>query len=469
MYPAQTSLIPAQIALAKFLEAQGLGAFLSDYPYWYLGSTPFKYLTGPILPSLLVLIHKIFPYATLFNIYYLIIIICWFIAGFGTYLLIKELNGGRTVRLLGSLFFLFGPVVPFLFRFNDGLYLVAFSFLPFTLVFYQKLMKKWSVRIFLIAVFLLSLEMLIDTLIIPTLALGMTVILLTFNNWERVEERIKQSLLLFAVSILIATWWYSPGYWSTLIFGPSWAGKGLLEVFGLLAKLIPSIFAFIIAIFAVKFFPKRNSLRDFCFYWLTVFGLLTVIRFLSDPDFWLDWTAYGLEIQFGAAVILGLIFAKISGLKLKIILSVLYFLFYIFVFNKYLLGTMQKDINSSVEYRIASQLNKTVKPGQRVFLSGTTVFWLNAFFDIAQVRGGVDQVSVDPNWRVFVWEIREGESPREALEALRKLGVDYLVVHDKTSEEFYHDFANPDKFAELPVLQKIYDQQGDRIYKLSDK
>lgn len=51
MYPPQTSLMPVQVALARFLE-QG-GDIFVNYPYWYLGTTPFRYLTGPIPPSVL--------------------------------------------------------------------------------------------------------------------------------------------------------------------------------------------------------------------------------------------------------------------------------------------------------------------------------------------------------------------------------------------------------------------------------
>ena len=50
IYPAQTSMIPAQIALVRFLEATGWQSANRNYPYWYLGTTPFRYLTGPILP-----------------------------------------------------------------------------------------------------------------------------------------------------------------------------------------------------------------------------------------------------------------------------------------------------------------------------------------------------------------------------------------------------------------------------------
>lgn len=119
-----------------------------------------------------------------------------------------------------------------------------------------------------------------------------------------------------------------------------------------------------------------------------------------------------------------------------------------------------------MEYRIGEELIKIVKPAEKVFLSGTTVFWLNAFFDVPQVRGGVDQASVDPNWRRATWEIREGTKVELSEKWLRELGVSYLVIYSQASKEFYHDFIYPEKFEEIEGLKKIYDQEGDRIYQV---
>jgi hypothetical protein len=43
-------------------------------------------------------------------------------------------------------------------------------------------------------------------------------------------------------------------------------------------------------------------------------------------------------------------------------------------------------------------------------------------------------------------------------------GVDAILVHDKTSQEVYHDYAEPRRFARLPVL--LDDHAGDVIYRV---
>jgi len=68
MYPTQTSMVPVQVALARFFESQGWRAIFNNYPYWYLGTTPYRYLTGPILPTILTFIHKCLLRASFFEV-----------------------------------------------------------------------------------------------------------------------------------------------------------------------------------------------------------------------------------------------------------------------------------------------------------------------------------------------------------------------------------------------------------------
>jgi len=126
----------------------------------------------------------------------------------------------------------------------------------------------------------------------------------------------------------------------------------------------------------------------------------------------------------------------------------------------------RKNIEETVEYRISRQLSEIAKPGERVFLSGSTAFWLNSFFDIPQVRGGRDEASIHPAWRQAVWEIREGTDPEKSEEWLKELGVSYLVVHTQESEELYHDFTYPDKFEAASSLKKVFSEKGDIIYQV---
>ncbi|OGD95652.1 hypothetical protein A3F02_01830 [Candidatus Curtissbacteria bacterium RIFCSPHIGHO2_12_FULL_38_9b] len=103
---------------------------------------------------------------------------------------------------------------------------------------------------------------------------------------------------------------------------------------------------------------------------------------------------------------------------------------------------------------------------QLIFLSGSTAFWLNSLVDVKQVRGGVDQASVDKIWREAAWEVREGGITEDTEKALKALNINYIVVHNDQSAEFYHDFKNVEKFENTTNLVKFFEELGDLIYKV---
>jgi len=470
MYPAQTSFIPIHVALARFLEVQGWRAIFANYPYWYLETTPFRYLTGPILPIFLVVVHQLLPGLNFFEILLGLICITFSFGTTGVYLLVREMNGGRFSALLATVFYFFGPVIPFLFSFSDGLHLIAFSFLPYILIFYLRLLKQWQRRTAIYLTLSITGLFLLDTTIIPSLVFAMTAVFLAETGWKRVEKRIKQTFVILLLAFLVSTLWYTPGYWLTLLTAPSLAGKTFLSVAVSLPRLLSVVLAIFLAVFSTRFFKKRNLFRDFCFFWLFIFGFLTLARFIADPDFWLDWSAYSIELQMGMGMGLSLVLSKIKKTRrtlMSLVLISLLIASWLLLVRNYVINTFQKEINQSVEYRIGKKLTEIIKPGEKVFLSGTTVFWLNAFFDISQVRGGVDQAAVHPTWDKAAWEIREGTKVELSEKWLKELEVKYLVVHDETSKEFYHDFTYSEKF-EQGNFQKLYQEDGDRIYQLSD-
>src|SRR4030042_4004435 len=457
MYPAQTSLIPIHIALARFLENEGIQAIFSNYPYWYLGTTPFRFLTGPIMPGLLVLLHKALPFLNLFEIFYFILIASFLIGGVGVFIFIKSLidtntatkitNGkkeqfGNRLALLSALLFMFFPIALLLFSFSDGVHIIAFNLLPLVLWQYTRLLKKQrNLKNELFLIITITFVILTDTLMINTLVMGMLITLFSIKGWQRIEANIKYSLKILIFALLLATWWYTPAYWWQILVAPSFSGKPLFAVIGQLAKLFPVVLALFLALFSGKLIKLKQPAVKFCFSWLFVFGFLTLMRFIADPDFWLDWTAYSIELQFGFSIFGGLLINKWFCLdkyqklkiknkndisKIKSILSLVcifafYFLIFTIVFKTYVLDYMRRNIEDSVEYKIGKKLSEVIKEDQKVFLSGTTVFWLNAFFDIRQVRGGNDRVSVNSDWRKAAWEIREGLDVQKSLKWLKEL------------------------------------------------
>jgi hypothetical protein len=117
-----------------------------------------------------------------------------------------------------------------------------------------------------------------------------------------------------------------------------------------------------------------------------------------------------------------------------------------------------------VEYRVSSWVAGHL-PGARTFVTGSTRFWWDAWFDNAEVGGGSDQGLINPNPGIAMWENIAGVEPDLAVRWLRALGADAVVVADKHSQDAYRDFQTPYKFAGiLPVL--FDDHEGNVVYQV---
>lgn len=468
MYPAETSLIPVTIALTRFLEEKGFWQEISsNYPYWYLGTTPFRYLTGPILPGLLVGLHRLLPFYSLFDLFWGLLILGALGGLGGLYLLIKKLGGETKIALLAVVLFIFLPLIPFLFRFGDGLYTLAFDFVPYVLlseVDFLERKGKNNLQLLINITFLLWL----DVVILPQLVLGMVITFLAINGWEKAEERLLGLLKVFLGACLLATLWYTPGYWIKVLIAPSFSGKPLITLIGQIGQIIGVGLALSLAFFTAKIAKLDNSLKKFTFYWLFIFGLLTLLRFIADWDFWQDWSAYYHELQLGLALFLAIWMIKQKRTSIRIVYVCIILIIGVITVNKYIFKTMVRDKKELLGYRLGQELSNKMAKEDTVFLSGTSVFWLNSFFDIRQLRGGIDQASVNPDWRKAAWEIREGEDIAKTLTWCKDLNIRWIVIHSKASQEYYQDFKYPEKFMGRTELVKVYDQAGDRIYRISN-
>lgn len=124
-----------------------------------------------------------------------------------------------------------------------------------------------------------------------------------------------------------------------------------------------------------------------------------------------------------------------------------------------------QDPTTGVAYQIAQWLNKNA--GQsRVLASGELDSTLPLWSDVPQVGGSGQDVSNFMMWaaeRQVAFGCRIGAEPVAEL-WLRALNVRYLVVHEAASREYFHWYADPERFRTLPVAWD--NGAGDKIYQL---
>ncbi|HWQ52324.1 MAG TPA: hypothetical protein VN442_01480 [Bryobacteraceae bacterium] len=122
------------------------------------------------------------------------------------------------------------------------------------------------------------------------------------------------------------------------------------------------------------------------------------------------------------------------------------------------------EYQKRIEYRAQDWMARNM-PDARAMVSGSVRFWYNAWNSLAQVGGGSEQGLKHDLVIPASWEIHMGQDPQLAVAWLVSLGADVIVVHDKQSQEMYHDHMYPGKFA--GVLDVAWDDgQGNVIYRV---
>lgn len=122
-----------------------------------------------------------------------------------------------------------------------------------------------------------------------------------------------------------------------------------------------------------------------------------------------------------------------------------------------------EDTRSQTGYQIAGWLNQH-SASSRVFVAGEMESTLPIWSHVAKTGGGGNDVS---NFLIFAAnrqvEFGCGAGAGAITELwLRALNVRYVVVHRAASREYFHWFAQPDRFDSLPVVRD--DGAGDRVH-----
>ena len=497
-FPAlQPSVEPTVWVQAKFIVENFPN--LSWFGNWYAGF-PFRFSGPPILVYFLAFLDKIsgIQIPTLEGI---ILALSLAILPVGIYFLARFLIKNQLLSFLVALLFSILPSIGYIFpqagqigtslnflpwrivgflTFGGGSKLIGFAILPFLILLFWQAINNFSRKKFVLSVILTTILLLTDFgVFVSFLIFGVALISAEGFKTEWIEKA-KRGVLIILTSAGLSAFWYTPGYLLNILASPSLAGLSfgqiLQRLFQFTLVAIPTFFA------VFGFFSKKLS-KEAIFVVLSLgfFGSLTLLWWATDPDFLTLYSRFFTEIDlvvgFATGLFFGWLFKKIQknwtqnlleqkiGTNLGSVLLIMLIIFGFWVrFDK--THFPKFDIDNSLEKEIATWLQEHTLPTDRVYLSGSTAFWLNYFApNVSQVRGGVDQAATHPFWAHASFNLREGEDSETALAWLKALRVKYVVVHDRNSREFYHDFKNPEKFK--TIGEKVFDNsRGDKIFQI---
>lgn len=126
--------------------------------------------------------------------------------------------------------------------------------------------------------------------------------------------------------------------------------------------------------------------------------------------------------------------------------------------------TERANLEKRSEYTTARWLDANMNGG-RVYVTGSTAFWLNAFSSTPQLNGCCDQGQSLAVLNEVPYKVNSpegGNTTESAATWLRALGVQAMVVSGIESTDEYKDIRVPQRFeGALPLLHR---ENGDAIY-----
>lgn len=445
MFLHQASLIPSTIALLDFFNKSFPNFFW--YPYWYLGN-PYNFLIGPVMPFLTLSLNRVFGLSTEQS-FWVIFFISLLVGNITLYLFCKKLGA---TKLLSFLVVIANSSLPFTYimlNFQNGLSHISLFLLPIVFLIFIDFLKKNSRFFDLLLILSISFLLLIDIEVIVPIIIGFLSLIIVLVERKLWIETIFKTSLIFFASLFLATTWYTFGFWQTLIFNPSFGGMPLINLLKLIFDLLLRIIPIIVAVWVVKIGRlKLNSLVFFGLLFSLSFGFLSILRFLSDPDFVLDWISYAQELQFGISFIA---VGALSGvmLKQKLVLGGLVCLVAVLGWIKFF-DLINDSTSKGFKANVLNLIGNNVEGN--FFFSGSSVFFINQYKDLLQLRGGNDVASVHPTWAFAAYQIREGKSFQATENWLKALGISYILVHKQDSKDYFLDFKNSKKFKNLKPI-----------------
>ena len=486
------SIEAAFISDARFIA--GHFPDLSWNPFWYLGF-PFEWFYTPLLPVVVAIVGKITGDVP--NAYRVIAALGYALGPAGMYAATREISRSRVAACFAALAFVFAPSATYLLpgligdasafagaalpppwrlvalvEYGEGPHVLSLSLALLALAATARYVRVPLTGGFVVAV--VTLVAVALTNLIGVLGAAILVVLLPASEriGGRAEGRWWRVLSVGVIAALLSLGWYSLGF-IRAVFGfsaPGGAEGG--SAYALLPVLL------VAALIGIAWLDRRLPHgAALVMGWVFVFGAIVVARQFFGLTIAPQPIRYALELDAAVAMGIGVACAALThrlavrageraalgaGLVVAAVIVALGAGGWVAVRDRLAPDEGWRDWS---ERRVAIWLDEHLAPGERAYLTGDHAFWLDAFADVPQVRGGVDFAFANPWWAHVTYQVNTGADADIAARWMRALPARYIVVPGPASSEVYRDFADPQKFdGRLPV---VFDERGVRIYEVS--
>lgn len=451
--------------------------FLKDHwvhpnwqPNWYLG-TRTDYVYPPALRYGTAALAKAFPIIPVRAYHlYTAIFYCFGIAA--VYLLIRGGSGSRWAGWIGAVSaglvspsYLFVEAIrkdasfqmPYrlnvLIRYGEGPHMTALAWLPFALIFaYRALVQFRPVALALSAI---GCAMVVSNNFYGATALAILFPILMASIWITHHD-IWMFARAAAIAVLaygLTAFWLVPSYVQITLNNMRFVSSqgNMWSVWVALGGLM----AFLL--FADYFARGRRQHA----YFLFLSGSLLMFSIIVLGNYYLDFRIIGepsrlfpefdtLAILFVVELLRRLWYADA---RLRVARRVLVIAVILGAWSTALNYLQNRRSVYRTDYNLANRVEWQMQdwmarkmPDARAMTGGAVRFWYNVWHDLPQLGGGseqglTNQVTMPAQWQVLLgpeWDLTKLW--------MQILGCDVVLVNEKNSREFYHDYQYPEKF-----------------------
>ena len=473
------------------------GRFLRDHwphpqwqPLWYCG-TRYDYIYPPALRYGTALLSRVWIPAKAYHIY-TALLYCLGIAG--VYFLVRVMSGSRGAAWLAaaatalvSPAFLFLRVMRLdsphftpcrlwvLTRYGEGPHISSLALLPFALAFAYLGLQRGRPGSLACAALFSALVALTNFYGATSLAIFYPIVVWSIWVTSRDNRVWLRAAAIPALAYGLSAFWLAPSYFRITIENLRWvASPG--NRWSLVLALAAGVIFVLASLRTASGKPGRTYSvfisGSLLFMGLNVLGHFSFnFRVIGEPHRLVPELDLALTLV-GAELLRRLwdwhpampSRARLARAAAVIIVLYAAWLARHYVRHAWELYPRESDYRQRVEYRMSDWIASHL-PNARTMVIGSVRFWWDTWHDLAQVGGGSEQGVLNSYLVPAQWELTMGSDPEMAVRWLTALGADAVIVSDKQSQEVYHDFRFPYKFAGvLPVLYD--DHQGNVIYQV---
>jgi hypothetical protein len=266
----------------------------------------------------------------------------------------------------------------------------------------------------------------------------------------------------------LAAFWIAPGYAFSISLGGRIAQRHI-TVEAPWTRTTWEILAIAAILLSLALWRRIAPELAFLLAWVVIGGTIVVAFTIAGNSLLPMANRYMLELSAGTAMAVASVVWLLRKWRWAPAVAALAILAagapaaYGFVTHAWQVQPHEADPSGTIVYRLAQWLNGHAGHS-RIMASGEFDPELALWSDVPQVGGPGQDIS---NYLMFAAERQVAfgcgaDSERIAELWLRALNVRYLVVHGADSREYFHWFAQPDKFAVLPVAWD--NGAGDTVY-----